>query len=441
MQIRLLPARPPLLAIGLSTLLTVAWSLSAAEGDKAAILQSGFASPSGPGIRVSLASEAGGGGYRFEVTNGVSRVSVAVVGGTPYQMGWHLGRLMQAEIQAFVPPVLAGFMAELRVPAEQLDLIWSTTAAFTDDRFEQELLGVAAGGGLPLRSLQHAHTLPLLMPYSCSSIAAWGDATEDGHLYQTRNLDWSLQAGAHEFPVIVLYLPSAGTPHVHPTFAGIIGANCGLNASGIVLAEMGDSPRGEMPYATHAPHFTTWFRTLLYDAANLTETLDTFLALPQTKRYHFVFGDGRQEKRAVKILAHSPEPPDRRIRIWQDNDPTDELAPRVLSCVVYQDEGRGAFPTLQANHGRLNAERLIALANQIPIRGGNVLNAVFDATALRLWVSYAGGSREAYQRPYVHLDLRSLDADQDGRPDLEEGGGDADGNGRPDFIDPQPEER
>jgi len=440
MQIQLLCGCRPLLVLALSTILACPWHWLAADADQEDSVRSGLASPSGPGVRASLADQIGGGGYRFELTNGVSRVSVVVVGGTPYQMGWHLGRLMQGEIQAFVPAVLAGFMADLRVSAEQLDLTWSTTAAFTDNRFKQELLGVAEGAELPLRTLQHAHTLPLLMPYSCSSIAAWGDATDDGHLYQTRNLDWSLQAGAHEYPVIVLYLPASGTPHVHPTFAGVIGANCGLNAAGIVLAEMGDSPRSEMPYATHAPHFTTWFRTLLYDAANLTEAVDTFLSLPQTKRYHFVFGDGRQEKRAVKILAHSPEPPDRRIRIWRDNDPTDELAPRVLPGVVYQDEGRGAFPTLQAKHGRLNAERLIALANQIPIRGGNVLNAVFDATSLRLWVAYAGGSREAYQRPYVHLDLMTLDADQDGRPDIEEGGRDTSGNGRPDFLDPDPVE-
>jgi hypothetical protein len=72
---------------------------------------------------------------------------------------------------------------------------------------------------------------------------------------------------------------------------------------------------------------------------------------------------------------------------------------------------------LQAQRGRLDGPKLIALANQIPIKGGNVMNAVFDATALRLWVSYAGGDREAYQRPYVFLDLATLDADQDGKPD------------------------
>jgi hypothetical protein len=45
------------------------------------------------------------------------------------------------------------------------------------------------------------------------------------------------------------------------------------------------------------------------------------------------------------------------------------------------------------------------------------MNVVFDATAMRLWVSYAGGDKEAYQRPYVMLDLTKLDADADGRPD------------------------
>ena len=103
--------------------------------------------------------------------------------------------------------------------------------------------------------------------------------------------------------------------------------------------------------------------------------------------------------------------------------------------MVYQDEGCGAFPTLQRQHGKLNAAQMIALANQIPIWGGNVLNAVFDGTALRLWASYAGGDQEAYQRPYVFLDLAKLDGDGDGKGDLAEGAQDRDGNGRPDFLD------
>ncbi len=340
---------------------------------------------------------------------------VVVVRGTPYQMGWHLGRLMREEIQQFVPAVMEGFKRELHVDDDALDLAWATTAGYTDPRIQQQLAGLAAGSGVSVRLLQHVHCLPLLMPYSCSSIAAWGSATEDGHLYQTRNLDWSLEAGAHDYPVLVVYIPENGIPHVTPSFAGFIGAHCGMNAAGIVLAQMGDSPEREMPYNLQAPHFTAWFRTMLYDADSLTAALDIFGKLPQTKRYHFVLADGLKEKRAVKIRAAAPTPGSVDISVWNDNDASDELAPEVLSCVVYQDEGRGAFPTLKAEYGKLNAQNLIALANQIPIKGGNVMNAVFDATAMRLWVSYASGTEEAYKRPYAFLDLAAMDADGDGQ--------------------------
>ena len=35
----------------------------------------------------------------------------------------------------------------------------------------------------------------------------------------------------------------------------------------------------------------------------------------------------------------------------------------------------------------------------------------WDATALKLWVSYAKGDREAFLRPYTLIDLEKLDAD------------------------------
>jgi hypothetical protein len=333
-------------------------------------------------------------------------------------MGFHLGQLMSSEIHQFVPAALQGIAHEMQLDPSTLAEVWARTSAYGDDRLEQELLGLADGSGIPLATLQAVHAIPLLMPYSCSSIAAWGEATVDGHLYQTRNLDWSMDVGAHEFPVIVVYIPNEGIPHVVPTFAGMIGAHTGLNLRGIALAEMGDASAKEAPYQVHAPHFTVFFRTMLYDADSLTSTLDLFQRQPLTKRYHFVFGDGKNEHRAVKIRAHSPEPSEQRVRIWTDNDSTDEFAPNVLSCVVYNDEGRGAFPTLQRERGKLDSAKLIALANSIPIRGGNVENVVYDATALRMWVSYARGKQEAFERPYAFLDLTELDADGDGQPDL-----------------------
>jgi len=227
-----------------------------------------------------------------------------------------------------------------------------------------------------------------------------------------------MEVGAHEFPMIVLYIPTQGIPHVVPTFAGMIGAHTGMNMKGIALSEMGDASQKEAPYQVHAPHFTVLFRTMMYDSDSLSKAISIFQSHPQTKRYHYVFGDGQNELGAVKVLAHSPEPEGKRVIVWKDNDPRDEFAPNVLSCVVYNDEGRGAFPTLKQQFGKLNGEKLVALANQIPIKGGNVENVVYDATALRMWVSYAKGEKEAYQRSYAFVDLKQVDANKDGTPDL-----------------------
>lgn len=359
-----------------------------------------------------------GAGHRTTVqTNGVE-YPVVVVRGTPYEMGFHVGRLAAEQIRTVIPPTVEKIEQQLAVSRDVLVEVWSRTIAYSDPRVAQELAGVADGAGVELSLLQALHAVPLLMPYSCSSIAVWGDATVDGHLYQSRNLDWSLEVGAHNIPLIIVYLPDEGIPHVVPTFAGMIGAHTGLNIRGIALSEMGDASQKEAPYRVHATHFTTFFRTMLYDGQSLGQVLEIFHRQHHTKRYHYVFGDGQNELGAVKILAHTTAPPTERLKIWRDNDPTDEFAPQVLPCVVYNDEGRGAFPYLKDQFGKWDAEKVIELANRIPIKGGNVENVVYDATSLKMWVSYASGDEEAYKRPYVLLDLRTLDADQDGSPDL-----------------------
>ncbi len=62
---------------------------------------------------------------------------------------------------------------------------------------------------------------------------------------------------------------------------------------------------------------------------------------------------------------------------------------------------------------------VIELANRIPIKGGKVEHVVYDATALRMWVSYAAGQAEASTRPCAIQDLPTLGAEIDGVPDLQ----------------------
>jgi hypothetical protein len=177
------------------------------------------------------------------------------------------------------------------------------------------------------------------------------------------------------------------------------------------------------------------FRRILYDAGSLTEALDILTNAQRIKRYHYVFGDGQHEMAAVKILAHAPEPPPDDLIIWTDNDPTDEYAPNVAVDVVYEDEGRGAYPLLMGDYGSHDENTMMAMARAIATHGSNVVNVVYDATDLKLWVALANGTSEAYLEPFVSVDLHGFDGDGDGLSDLEERGDDPDGDGTPNYLD------
>lgn len=345
-------------------------------------------------------------GYLTSVGEGDSQIPVAVVRGTPFEMGRQLGELTRDDATEFLGKVIGRIQADdpERFSNANLDDAWEKVSPHTDQRIHEELRGLAEGTGIPLKQLQRAHAIPVVADYSCSSIAAWGEATKDGHLYQTRNLDWHLGLGAQDHPLIVVYLPDDGVPHVNITFAGVIGSNTGMNAEGIVLSEMGDSPGSEYPFNLNGVHFTTLFRSVLYDAKTLDDAVDQFRNAKRIKKYHYVVGDGLTEKgepkQAVKMLAHAPD-----LIVWTDNDPKDELAPEVFKQIVYQDEGRGAFAPLTKVYGKIGGKELVDIACQIPIKGGNVLDVVYDATALEFWVSYASNDAEAFERPFVHVKL------------------------------------
>jgi isopenicillin-N N-acyltransferase like protein len=349
-----------------------------------------------------IAMAQAGGGVLTSVGSGEDKIPLVVVRGTPYEMGKKLGELTRRDAVEFVHTALERVQASdpKRFSDQAMDAAWKALEPYTDRRFQEELQGLADGTGLPIEVLRRSHALPAIADYACSSIAAWGSATKDGHLYQTRNLDWEMHLTAQDHPCIVVYIPNEGIPHANISFAGCIGANTGINSRGIVLSEMGDSPGSEYPFDINGVHFTTLFRTVLYDADSLDKAVAIFKSAHRIKKYHFVVGDGKN-RAAVKMLAHAPN-----LLIWKDNDPKDELAPEVMKNLVYQDEGRGAFAPLKRVYGKIGAPEMIDVACKIPIKGGNVLDVVYDATALEFWVAYAKKEIEAYKRPFVHVKLK-----------------------------------
>jgi isopenicillin-N N-acyltransferase like protein len=346
-------------------------------------------------------------GYRTTLGTAPDNFPVIVVSGTPYEMGLALGTLMKPEIQAFAPAFLEAAQAARKdaLSPAKLDEAWRTMEPFMSTRFKEELRGLAEGSGVPLLAMQRVHMIPVISEYSCSGVAIWGKATRTGHLYQIRNLDYSVEAHLQDFPCVVIYVPKDGIPHLNPSFAGSIGCHTGMNAEGITLTEIGDSPGRDQPYDLHGVHFMMMFRDILYSANSLDQAIQMIKDTKRIKKYHFVVGDGKIPA-AVKMKAWAPN-----LLIWKDNDPKDEMAPQVFPNVVYHAEER--TPTARAHisqyaRGRYDADAVIQLSKAIGSLGGNLMDAVYDATACEAWLSYAEKEECAYRRPYVHVNLKDF---------------------------------
>ncbi|HEV2210065.1 MAG TPA: C45 family peptidase [Verrucomicrobiae bacterium] len=355
-------------------------------------------------LLAGLAASSPAAGYRTSLGTAPDSFPLVVVSGTPYQMGLALGTLMKPEIQKFLPFFLmeAQLAGGPELSATNLDQAWRTMEPFISSRFKDELRGVAEGSGAPLVSLQRAHMVPVISEYSCSGIAVWGSATRTGHLYQIRDLDYTTKAHLQDYRCVVIYVPSDGIAHLNPSFAGSIGCHTGMNAEGITLTEIGDSPASDKPYDLHGLHFMMMFRDILYSAHTLDQAVQMIKDTPRIKKYHFFVGDGKIPA-AVKMKAWAPG-----LQIWKDNDPTDELAPEVLPNAVYHAESRD--PTAWGHlseyaHGRYDMDAIIQLSKAVGTLGGNLMNAAYDATAREAWLSYAYQDQCAYRRAYVQVKL------------------------------------
>lgn len=346
--------------------------------------------------------------YRTSIGNGADEIPVVVVSGTPYEMGYAFGRLMKDETKQCMKAWLtAARRADPKNCSDAaLDAAWKAVAPHTHERFKQELRGVAEGSGVPYESIVRTHMVPVVGSYSCSGVACWGSATKDGHLLQIRNLDFTVGAGLEDCPAIVIYRPENGIPHASVTVAGCIGANTGMNAEGVVLGEKGESPSKERPYDLNGIHFLALFRDVLNDARDLGQAVDMIRSAKLIKRYYFYVGASKGGKQgAVKIKVTTPDTVP--LHVWHDDDKADELAPRVLKDVIYNTmNNKLAYAYLKENGGEIDSAKMIELSKRLASRNGNLLNAIYDADTLEMWVAYAEGRQHAFDRAYVHVKMK-----------------------------------
>lgn len=340
------------------------------------------------------------------VENSVTKIPVVVVSGTPYEMGFQLGQATKEEVKKCMLGFLdLGQQSDEKYSDANLDNAWEAMLPYIDSRFIEELKGLADGAEVSLDKLRRAHMIPVISSFACSGVAVWGDATANGDLYHIRNLDFTMDGHLQDYPVIVVYKPKDGIAHMQTSFAGYIASHSGMNAQGVVLGEKGASPSSEFPYNYDGIHFSLLFRTMLYDANVLDDALGMLRNAKLIKRYYLYLSDGKKESMGAAI-AIVTTPDENKLSIYKANEKPDGAALKVMdNCVYYTMDNDIAYASLNMNSGNFDAEKMINLSKSVASKGGNLLNVVYNASSLEMWVAYANGSADACDGDYIHVNM------------------------------------
>ena len=341
---------------------------------------------------------------------GDDEIKVAVVKGTPYEMGYQLGTLLRDDIKAALTHFLNVIQNEEPdyYSDDMLDKAWKTNSPFIDQRVLDEMQGIAEGSGVDLKLFQRSHMIPVISSYSCSGVAIWGKGTANGHTLHIRNLDFTMNAGLQDHPAVVIYIPDDGIPHINVTFTGYIASHTGMNADHLVFGEKGESPSAEIPYDIKGKHFSFLFRQMMYDCRTLDDILNTIKTSPLIKRYFLFFSDGNETTQGgAKVLVSTPD--EIKYHIWKDNAPDDNVAPDIFPDVIYQTmDNKTAAAIIKEDLGNFDIDKMINLSKAVA-DDHNLMNVVYDATTLELWVAYANGESErAADREYVHISMKEF---------------------------------
>ena len=359
-----------------------------------------------------------------------TKLPVAVVYGTPFEMGYYYGQLLAPRINAFVRDYLAYYMEMTGSTTGQLMEAWNMVAPFLDARMHQEMMGIVEAEGITitLGQLQMAHAAALfevLGTWTATGTFAYREMLQDGNAA----LAASLNSLFHRHQCAVLYIPDDGVPHTVLTHAGLTFGRTGVNLGGISALEITDLPivdedTGDLidPYTGEPfefmgmePNSLPLIRSILYDALSLREAIDMAKATTLLRPTTLMLGDGRNETRGV------------RLRMYPENVVLEERYDLALTNFEIENR-RGILystttvlqPVLQAALEEVltpqtSIAELLGISQAQPFAqpGANAMNLLIDQSLLNIFVAIArdgaGGQYfEAYRDDFDAFNMQLL---------------------------------
>jgi len=240
--------------------------------------------------------------------------------GTPYEMGRQHGELLHdtiAEAMVFVAndpllsslPTLAEALGIIDIAQQStypdiLEECQGLVDATSDVGFTMTFCLALNFGDVMLEFIENG--IPEAGP-GCTSVLARGDATPDGRLYHSRNLDWggmNLDIIYHN-PVIFIRQPADGIPHVYVGFPLNLSPYTGMNLAGISIGSHEAEPASPAEQSATGRSHVQMVAQLLKHSKSM-EDVRTFLHAEKHMSVEmFSVGDGQGQTGAVFEMTAS----------------------------------------------------------------------------------------------------------------------------------------
>lgn len=328
---------------------------------------------------------------------------VAILDGTPEQIGTAHGTLLKEEAVRCVESVLYSFGTAHAIRTghwfrHDIEAAYARLAPHIPERHKRETRALAAALNLPPETLEVLNVFPEM--FHCSGFAVFNSATEDGKLYHGRVLDYMTTIGLQDAATTFIVKPEGYIPFANVGYAAFVGSVSGMNTKAISLGEMGGKGEGNWDGVPMA----TLMRRALEECSTLDEVMQLWTESPRTCEYYYVFADGKTNQ-AVGVAA-LPEA----IEFILPGQTHERLGDGIPDAVVLSAGGRleKLRERVTEKHGQIDAEVGQWLMSRPVAMQSNLHNVLFVPADGVLYVANASHSKPAAEQPYVQLDLHRL---------------------------------
>lgn len=349
------------------------------------------------------------GARRVLATHGEGRLEehdqtrVLFLKGSPEHMGEQMGTLLKPQVHDVVQRVLYGVGVGSSLAKGEwffgtIESCQARIAKFIDPRYLREMDALARAAGLDAEEVRLMNFFPEL--FHCSGFALHGAATQDGHLYHGRILDYMIGVGLEPNAVVTVLQPDQGHAWVNIGYAGFTGSVTAMNEAKISIGEMGGRGEGDWDGKPMAQ----LIREVMEKASTLDEAVEIMRSSPRTCAYYYVIADGNT-KRSVGIKATPGL-----FEVVHPGEVHPQLPTPVPDTVLMSAGDRYVelAKRVKAGFGGFTTDSARELMKRPVCMKSNIHSVLFRTDTLDFWVANADSENVAAHARFTHYNLAEL---------------------------------